>query len=298
MSASDLLSNLYMEKIAYKIGGYRTQNVPHSNPMTLDEVWDRNSAVASRRFENGIKQDRIRRQTQQPQPQSQQAQSQPQQQPQPQPQSQSQQRPQPQQPQQNAKNKALEDQTGVPVYKPSGEKPNIKTMVDAGSIEGPSRKRQFSNQDIQSQLDSQVKSQPQQNAAAFNKVTGWIKNNPGKAAIGTTAVAGTAALAYGIHKLKQQKKQEEQNNQQYAAYNQPMYHTASSYLDELVFEKQASVDVEDVAAQVPEQIVPDEASMMEKIVEAVKYNKPQKTPGGKVTPSKFVQRKNKERFKA
>ena len=174
----------------------------------------------------------------------------------------------------------------------------MKTMVDAGSIEGPSKKRQFSNQDIQSQLDSQVKSQPQQNTAAFNKVTGWIKNNPGKAAIGTTAVAGTAALAYGIHKLKQQKKQEEQNNQQYVAYNQPMYHTASSYLDELVFEKQASVDVEDVAAQVPEQIVPDEASMMEKIVESVKYNKPQKTPGGKVTPSKFVQRKNKERFKA
>lgn len=303
MNASSILDNLYIEKVARTITGYQVRNNLHGEPMTFDEAWDRRSAGARARFDRRIQ---IR--------QRQASQQAPQQAPQQASQQASQQAPQPQ-PQQNNQSwvdhekamytRALEDQTGVPVFKPSGEKPNYEQMVNAGSIEKTTKKRTQSNQNIQDQLDNQQpKTQPKTVAnpeSNLNKLrfsgTNWIKNNPGKAAIGATAIAGAAAAAYGIHKHNQKKK-EEQRQSQYSQYDQSMYRTASSYLDEMVLEKQASTEVEDVAVQIPEQIIPDEASMMERIVESVKHTKPQRTPGGKVTPSKFVQRKNKERFKA
>ena len=67
-------------------------------------------------------------------------------------------------------------------------------------------------------------------------------------------------------------------------------------LYELYIEKLAAIDVPDVAESIPEG-VPDDASMLEKIQEAVKYTKKEDVPGGKSAPSKLVQRKNKERFR-
>ena len=281
MKASNILDNMCLEKEAAQISGIQRQHSFHSAPMTPEQRYDRLDAGSKNHFNRRFANPR----------------------PQPQPQ------PQPQQNKMNwveheqkMYNKALEEQTGVPVWKPSGEKPDYKLMADAGSIEGPtkrSRGQKNINKDIQSQLDNQqpaqVANQNSNPQGLLNRGTSWVKNNPGKAALGATAIAGAAAAAYGIHKHNQKKKEEEQKRQ--SAYSQPMYHTASTYLDELVMEKQAASEVEDFATQIPEQIIPDEASMMERIVESVKYNKPQRTPGGKATPSKFVQRKNKERFR-
>ena len=137
---------------------------------------------------------------------------------------------------------------------------------------------------------------PNNQSSMGGRMLSWAKNNPRQAILGSAATAaGLGAAAYGIHKMRQLKKKQNEQAQQ-TQYNQPMYHTASEHLTAVYTEKLAASEVEDIATSIP-QGVQDDASMIEKIQEAVKYTKKEDVPGGKSAPSKLVQRKNKERFK-
>lgn len=141
-----------------------------------------------------------------------------------------------------------------------------------------------------------VLANPNNQSSLGSRMLSWGKSHPAKAAgYGLAAATAVGAAAYGVHKMRQLKKKQEQEPQQ-SQYNQPMQHTASESLNELYMEKMASVDVQDAARSIP-QGVQDDASMIEKIQESVKYTKKEDVPGGKSAPSKLVQRKNKERFK-
>jgi hypothetical protein len=126
--------------------------------------------------------------------------------------------------------------------------------------------------------------QQTKNNAAFKKALGY----------GTAAAAGIGLAAYGVHKIRQAKKERREAEAQQSQY--PMQHTASCELNELYMEKLAAAEVPDASESIPRG-VQDDASMIEKIQEAIKYTKKEDVPGGKSAPSKLVQRKNKERFK-
>lgn len=105
--------------------------------------------------------------------------------------------------------------------------------------------------------------------------------------IGTGALTAAGLGAHSIYsKIKNKMENDKKNNREKTAY---------AILDEMYMSKVAQVDVEDAADSIPNGVQSD-ADMMTKIVEAVKYSKPQQTPGGKTAPSKLVWRKNKERF--
>lgn len=135
---------------------------------------------------------------------------------------------------------------------------------------------------------------PNNQSSLGARMLSWGKNNPGKAAIGAgLTTAGVAAAAYGVHRAKQLKKRrQEQQNQQ---LQDGMYRAASEELNVLYIEKLASADVEDITSQIADE-VQDDASLIEKLQESAKYTKKEDVPGGKSSPSRLVQRKNKERF--
>lgn len=121
--------------------------------------------------------------------------------------------------------------------------------------------------------------------------------NPKSSGVAGKALLAGAALATGAGLYKAYKKRK--NNRQAAAYNYPqnypsypqgMQHTAFSMLDTLYFEKVAEdEEVTDYKDQVPDLIL------------EAKYQpeaKKEETPGGKITPSKYVQRKNQQRYNA
>lgn len=135
---------------------------------------------------------------------------------------------------------------------------------------------------------------PNNQSSLGARMLSWSKNNPGKAAIGAgLTTAGVAAAAYGVHRAKQLKKRrQEQQSQQ---IQDGMYRAASEELNVLYTEKLASADVEDIASHITDE-VQDDASLIEKLQESAKYTKKEDVPGGKSSPSRLVQRKNKERF--
>ena len=119
----------------------------------------------------------------------------------------------------------------------------------------------------------------------------------GKDAIGATGVALLAVGGYKVYKKHKEKKLANQMEEQQAQYQQiPQYdypqmqQTAGAELDMLYIEKFAE---EEATPNLKEQI-PD-------LQLELKYKpeiKKEETPGGKMTPSKYVQRKNKQRYNA
>lgn len=136
---------------------------------------------------------------------------------------------------------------------------------------------------------------PNNQSSMGRRILSWGKNNPRVAAGYALAAAGAGTAAYGLHKIRQLKNKQQQQDQQ-SEYPQVIYHTASEYLDELCLEKIASIDVADLAEQIPDR-AQDNPVIMDKLQEVAKYTKKEDVPGGKSAPSKLVQRKNKERFK-
>jgi hypothetical protein len=143
--------------------------------------------------------------------------------------------------------------------------------------------------------ETSVFANPNNQSNVGSRVLSWAKDNPKKAIAGTAAAtAGTLAAAYGIHKMIQAKKEKREDEER--RKKQVIIRTASSNLEELYMEKLAATEVPDASESIPRG-VQDDASMIEKIQEAIKYTKKEDVPGGKSAPSKLVQRKNKERFK-
>lgn len=177
-----------------------------------------------------------------------------------------------------------------PSFKPDTVDPKTQDQSFWSAVRG--NKPQSGDQNQTINPDTSVFANPNNQSGLGARMLSWGKSNPGKAiGYGTAAAAGVGLAAYGIHKARQAKKEEEQARQ-----GQQMQHTASFELNAVYMEKAAATEVPDAAESIPKG-VQDDASMMEKIQEAIKYTKKEDVPGGKSAPSRLVQRKNKERFK-
>ena len=189
----------------------------------------------------------------------------------------------------------LQQKLKNPSFKADAPDPKTQDQSLWSAIKG--NKPQGGDKSQAINASTSVFANPNNQSSMGSRLLSWGKNNP-KAAIGygTAAAAGIGAAAYGIHKARQLKKKREQEKNQQSAYPQMMMRTAFEELDGLYLEKLASAEVEDVAESIPSG-VQDDASMIEKIQESVKYTKKEDVPGGKSAPSRLVQRKNKERFR-
>ena len=186
-----------------------------------------------------------------------------------------------------------------PSFRPDTIDPKAQNQSFWAAVKGNKPQGGDRNQAITP--NTSVFANPNNQSSLGARMLSWSKNNPGKAAIGAgLTTAGVAAAAYGVHRAKQLKKNREQEKFQ-DAQNQPrsydgMYRVASEELNLLYAEKLASADVEDIANQIADG-VQDDASSIEKLQESAKYTKKEEVPGGKSSPSRLVQRKNKERFR-
>lgn len=213
----------------------------------------------------------------------------------------------------DAKASAIEKATvvGSPEYKAARNNENLKATINRKTDAALNKNRaedslkafdkQFGKRKVKigepaQDAASKVYSYTEGGARAHLDRQVAAKNREKLINAGGKALIGAGIVAAGIGTYKALKKRKE-NNQRAATppYNYPqpypqmMQHTAFSLLDNLYFEKTAEDEVVDFKEQIPDLIL--EAKYKPEI-------KKEETPGGKMTPSKYVQRKNKQRYNA
>lgn len=213
----------------------------------------------------------------------------------------------------NARTSTLEKATvvGSPEYKAVRNNENLKATINRKTEAALNKNRaedsmkafdkQFNRRKVKMGTPTQgeapkVYSKTEGGAKAYLDKQVAAQNKEKLLSMGNKALIGAGIAAAGIGTYKALKKRKE-NKQRAAmpAYNYPqpypqmMQHTAFSLLDNLCLEKTAEDEVVDFKEQIPDLIL--EAKYKPEI-------KKEETPGGKMTPSKYVQRKNKQRYNA